>query len=493
MTRLSPDLHGLPSWVLTPDQLAVLDLLAAGWLAPLERYLPPREAARVREEGRLADGSRWFVPITLEVDAQTGAALDPGTRLVLRDLEGVPLAILSVQDVAAADDASRRALAGPLALLGRPSLADFADRRDDAASVRQRLREWRRTVLLPAWDAIPAALARTAHASASDGGGGLLIVACDEGEHLPERVRYARVRAHEATARALGPHAAVTVVSVASGMDSHARLRLAATFARACGASHLAVDPRDAPPGSPGRRALDDVLAAFALTAVEVPEPASPDWPGRDEVEARLAGQRPLPDAFLLPAAEAALRRAHPPAHRRGVTVFFTGLSGSGKSTIASRLRSRLLERGDRTVTLLDGDVVRRHLSSELGFTRAHRELNIRRIAYVAAEITKHGGIAICAPIAPYDAGRREARRLIGVHGQFVLVHVDTPLEVCERRDRKGLYARARAGLIAEFTGISDPYETPTDADLTIHTTACTPDEAVEQVLGVLRELELFQ
>ena len=164
------------------------------------------------------------------------------------------------------------------------------------------------------------------------------------------------------------------------------------------------------------------------------------------------------------------LRRSHPARARQGFTVFFTGLSGSGKSTIANVLLSKLLELGGRPVTILDGDLVRKNLSSELGFSKEHRDINIRRIGYVAAEITKHRGIAVCAPIAPYDDIRKEVRAMIAPHGGFILVHVNTSVEECEKRDRKGLYAKARAGIIKEFTGISDPYDVPTDAEVTIDT-----------------------
>ncbi|TDE40450.1 adenylyl-sulfate kinase [Nonomuraea mesophila] len=176
------------------------------------------------------------------------------------------------------------------------------------------------------------------------------------------------------------------------------------------------------------------------------------------------------------------------PPHRRGLVVFFTGLSGSGKSTIARGLRDALLELGTRTVTYLDGDVVRHLLSKGLTFSKADRDLNIRRIGFVAAEAARHGGLAICAPIAPYAATRAEVRGAVeSVGADFLLVHVATPLEECERRDRKGLYAKARAGLIPEFTGVSDPYEEPDDADLTIDTTHITIEAAVSRVLETLR------
>ncbi|MEV1242579.1 adenylyl-sulfate kinase [Nonomuraea sp. NPDC050022] len=176
------------------------------------------------------------------------------------------------------------------------------------------------------------------------------------------------------------------------------------------------------------------------------------------------------------------------PPHRRGLVVFFTGLSGSGKSTIARGLRDSLLELGSRPVTYLDGDVVRHLLSKGLTFSKDDRDLNIRRIGFVAAEAARHGGLAICAPIAPYAATREEVREMVeSVGADFLLVHVATPLEECERRDRKGLYAKARAGLIPEFTGISDPYEEPDDADLIIDTTHISIEAAVTQVLGALR------
>jgi sulfate adenylyltransferase len=169
--------------------------------------------------------------------------------------------------------------------------------------------------------------------------------------------------------------------------------------------------------------------------------------------------------------------------------VFFTGLSGSGKSTIANALLVKLLELGGRPVTLLDGDIVRKNLSSELGFSKEHRDLNILRIGYVASEITKNGGIAICAPIAPYDHTRQQVRKGIEEVGGFSLVHISTPVEVCEVRDRKGLYAKARAGIIKEFTGISDPYEEPVDAEVTIDTTDISPEEAANAIVLHLESL----
>lgn len=193
-----------------------------------------------------------------------------------------------------------------------------------------------------------------------------------------------------------------------------------------------------------------------------------------------------IPDWFTPEAVARELRRARPPRAERGFVLFLTGLSGSGKSTIARDLRDALAERGDRRVSLLDGDLVRQLLSAGLTFSRADRDLNIARIGYVAAEIARHGGIAICAPIAPFAAARARVREMVSEVGDFLLIHVATPVEVCEARDRKGLYAKARAGLIGQFTGISDPYEEPDDAELTIDTSAMSRNEATDLVLSML-------
>ena len=201
------------------------------------------------------------------------------------------------------------------------------------------------------------------------------------------------------------------------------------------------------------------------------------------ELRDRLNAGREIPPWFTYPEVVRELRRTYPPRHKQGVTIFFTGLSGSGKSTVAHVLLAKFLEMGGRPVTILDGDLVRKHLSSELGFSKAHRDINIRRIGYVASEITKNAGIAICAPIAPYDAVRKQVRQLIEPYGGFVLVHVATPLEICEQRDRKGLYAKARAGIVKEFTGISDPYEVPQDAEVVIDTTDLSPEEAAQEII----------
>jgi sulfate adenylyltransferase len=275
-----------------------------------------------------------------------------------------------------------------------------------------------------------------------------------------------------------------------------------AVVAAAYGATHLLMDERDADRG--GRPAHDDVHIQTPIPvmpggewaydrAAEVWRPLALIEPGTEqsdlaagELEDLLDRGEDVPAWYAPPGVTAELRRARPPRRERGVVVFFTGLSGSGKSTIARALRDALAERGDRTVSLLDGDLVRQLLSAGLTFSRADRDLNIARIGYVATEVARHGGIAIGAPIAPYEAARAQVRRMVSEVGDFLLIHVATPVAVCEARDRKGLYAKARAGLIDHFTGISDPYEEPRNADLTIDTSVMSRQEAVQAVLGLL-------
>jgi sulfate adenylyltransferase len=236
---------------------------------------------------------------------------------------------------------------------------------------------------------------------------------------------------------------------------------------------------------SPGDWAYDPAAEVWRPLALIEPG-AERGQLSDEELAAMLDRGDPVPSWHTPDAVARELRRARPPRHERGLVVFMTGLSGSGKSTIARDLRDELAERGDRSVSLLDGDQVRRLLSAGLTFSRADRDLNIARIGFVAAEIARHGGIAICAPIAPYAQARARVREMVTQTGDFLLVHVATPIDVCAARDRKGLYAKARAGLIDGLTGVSDPYEEPADADLVIDTSAMSRPDAVAAVLNLL-------
>jgi len=378
--------------------------------------------------GVLRDGFTADGPATLVVDPDTAARAEDGS-LELLDPEGVPVARMRVLDTY--DAGSGTGLIGPVKPLAHGEYGPFRRCHLAPADVRR---------AHPAAFAVPVRApltqddveAVTAYAAES-GRTPVLLVCTGPGGPLemsgPGLVR--------ATIAAQVPGAAVVAVTVAA---------------------------RDTSSGTD--RLLTQVAAAYA-----------------DEVLV------PAHRGGLATAVATVVDQDRPPRHRRGLVVFFTGLSGSGKSTLARVLHDALLERGDRTVTSLDGDVVRHHLSKGLGFSRADRETNIARIGWVAAEISRHGGVAICSPIAPFDATRQQVRAMVAAAGGgFVLVHVATPLQECERRDRKGLYARARAGDIPDFTGISSPYEAPQDARVVVDTTGRSVEDAVGDVLAALRE-----
>jgi sulfate adenylyltransferase len=487
---LARELAHWPSLTLDERQLQTLELLLDGSLAPIDGFMTASQWRDCDAHARLADGTFWPTPIVLEIAAPAAAPLQPGTHVALRDAEGTPLAVLHVSDRWTASDAgtaeaSAGAADAPVRLGGRVEavrrrpVADFRDLRRPAPEVA-------RDVAASAWpaavgfyiDRFPLRPAIDAARRAADAVGGGLVVLAGLGVPGPiDHRHYARVRAYRAALADGRPERQLLTLLPAALPAGPQGAALAAIVARNHGCTHV-VTAEDVRPVLE-RAGVD--AAAVGVTLLHVP--ATGDGPSDDEIERRLGSGGALPETLVLPGVARELRRLFPPRGARGLTLFFTGFSGSGKSTIANAVRARLLDRGDRRVTLLDGDLVRRHLSSELGFSRAHRDLNIRRIGFVAAEITRHGGIAICAPIAPYAATRRDVRAAVEAVGDFVLVFVDTPLEECMTRDPKGLYARARAGLIPEFTGVSDPYETPSDAEIVLRTTGVSVDDAAAAVV----------
>ena len=498
------DHAALPALALDGRQLGDLELLLSGAFAPLSGFMTSADGRAVAAGAALADGTPWPVPVTLDVPAD--AVPDSVGQILLADPETTPLAVLTITERTAAEDGRVR-LAGPVAGHRIPEHGSF-----------------RRLMMTPE------------QAGAGFGGGSVLAFATraplgskriGQLKHLAEQLG-ARVlllplvagptevvggpepliRAVLAAATQFPESPQVIPVPLASRhggaeltADSVAReVAAAAIVAAAYGATALMSDGW--PDGSqPGIRSL----AAAAPIPVLQPgdwayDPASDVWRplalieagteiedlSADQVADMLDAGAEIPSWHAPGAVIAELRHARPPRSDRGFVLFLTGLSGSGKSTIARDLRDLLAERGDRRVSLLDGDLVRSLLSAGLTFSRADRDLNIARIGYVAAEIAKHGGIAICAPIAPYAAAREQVRQMVSEVGDFLLIHVATPLEVCEARDRKGLYAKARAGLIGQFTGISDPYEEPTDAVLSIDTSVLDREQATQTIMTML-------
>ena len=481
--------RGWPSWTLSPRQLCDVELLADGTFAPLAGFLGEDDHRRVVAEMRLADGALWPDPTRLEVDEAFARDLADGAHVALRDPEGTMLAVLTVTSrFVPADVASGTVcLGGPVEVLQRPNQYDFPHLRRTAAEDRDEAHEgrWARVLGVPTWQPLLGGDVGELKRHVNTMGAHVLVLA-QVGDTPPGALdRFALTRALLAAAEAVGaPSATVRLVPLAVREDPVRQALLEAMVARAHGATHVW-----GPADGEAREALHRHADELDVAIVDRPAPRPGITVTLDDLQARLAAGEHVPDGVAPPAVLEELHRALPPRHERGFTVFFTGLSGSGKSTVANVVAARLREDGAREVTLLDGDLVRQHLSSELGFSREHRNVNVLRIGWVASEITHHGGIAVCAPIAPYDDVRRQNRAMVeATGGGFVLVHVATPLEVCEARDRKGLYAKARAGEIAEFTGISDPYEEPGDAEVVLDTTDIEPEEAAEQVLVHLRE-----
>jgi sulfate adenylyltransferase len=507
---LPAELADWPAFTLDEAQLADLELLTTGVFAPLRGFMDAGDAASVAERGLLIDGTPWPVPVTLEVPADA-IPLDAG-HVVLTDPEGSPLAVLSVAERRAVfdpgdpGDPARLRLAGPVTVLREPEHGPFRQLRRRPEEVRRELGDG--TVLAYAtWRPLNKRHIGQLRHYADQLNARLLLLPLVAGHADVVARPEALVRAVLAARQHLPAGTLVVPVPLARRpAGPSADLRAQAIVAAAYGATHLLADASEV---------LDSGLPAatkngtLALPGVPIPvisagewayDPRSEVWrplaliePGAErgeltdsELGALLDSGAEVPGWFAPPSVAQELRRARPPRAERGLAIFFTGLSGSGKSTIARGLAEALVERGDRTVSLLDGDHVRQLLSAGLTFSRADRDLNIARIGYVAAEVARHGGIAICAPIAPYAQARAAARKLVTEVGDFLLIYVSTPVEVCEARDRKGLYAKARAGLIKGFTGVSDPYEEPRDADLVLDTSAMTRDEAVSMVLKLL-------
>jgi sulfate adenylyltransferase len=528
-----------PSWTLTPRQLCDVEMLMSGAFSPLRGFMTQVEHATVCDTMRLPDGNLWPIPITLDLTEEAAAPLSAGSKLALRDVEGVMIGVLTVEDLWEHDrehdaqtvygttDQSHPGVAhlfqrtnnvsvgGRVEGVNRPAHYDFPTLRQTPAELREEMTKlgWRNAVAFQTRNPMHRAHFEITLRAARERAANLLIHPVVGMTKPGDLDHYTRVRCYQKLLRHYPKKTAyLSLLPLAMRMAGPREAVWHAIIRKNHGCTHFIVGRDHAGPGNDaqgkpfyGPYDAQELLSAHqdelgidmvpfqAMVYVEdraTYEPVDQVEPGTrtldisgTELRRRLAQGVDIPEWFTFPEVAEELRRTHPPRAKQGFTVFFTGLSGAGKSTIARALQIKLLEMGGRPVTLLDGDIVRTNLSSELGFSKEHRDLNIKRIGFVASEITKNGGIAICAPIAPYHSVRREVRELIEPLGGYILAFVATPLEVCEQRDRKGLYAKARAGILKGFTGISDPYEEPEDADLVIDTEAYSPDEAAQQVI----------
>jgi sulfate adenylyltransferase len=487
-------LRDAPTYTPRTGELADLELLLTGAYAPLTGFMSRPDLVSLSRRGRLHDGTPWPVPVTLQVPTALtdGLVLDDPLRraLVLTDGESAPVAAMDVTDVWPVRDGIA-GVGGAVRRLGDGGRGPFQRLRRNPEEVRGLLPPGRVLGVFADRPLHRPQLAQIAHAARTLGAHLLVLIPAGE-ESIGGLPAESLVRSVFA-ARDRMPPATLVAVPLAHRQDEISDALLRARVAAAYGVTHLL--------------STEGMLSGAGLRVL-VPRELAYDnrdgqWRWREDIpprNRRLALRQeeiedlldrgfPLPEWHTPPAVAKELARARPPRRHRGLVVFLTGLSGSGKSTIARGLADLLREGGDRTLTLLDGDVVRRELSAGLGFSKADRDANVRRIAWVAAEIARHRGVAICCPIAPYAAARATAREMAHAAGAgFLLIHVATPLEMCELRDRKGLYARARAGLLTGMTGVDDPYEKPTDADLVVDTTDLTVEEAVQRVMEHLTE-----
>lgn len=546
-SSLKTESETFSSVTLTQRQICDLELLMNGGYSPLKGFMTQREYDSVLQNSRLPNGLLWSIPITLDVSDDLASKLRSKDKLALRDNEGFMLAVMSVDDVWRADkrgeadavygttsethagvrylyDQTRNTyVGGTIEGIQLPAHYDFEKLRHTPEELRQLFDKlgWHRIVAFNTSKPMHR-LHRDITLHAAKNAQANILLQPAVGMTKPGDLHYyARVHCYQAIRKYYPPNLMMlSLLPIAVRMAGPREALLNAMVRQNYGCSHIIIGPEHAAPpdiraGGPryyptyaAQELVDRHRAELAIHMVPIKEmryePEGDQFlpgemlqrDGKKSVEFvekdlyhHLTHNEQIPAWISFPDVIAELRKVYPARNQQGITLFFTGLSGAGKSTIAKIMYAKFIEQGDRPVTLLDGDIVRQNLSSELGFSKEHRDLNIKRIGFVASEITKNGGVAICAPIAPYAATRQSVRELIEQHGAFIEIYLATPLEVCESRDRKGLYAKARKGLIPEFTGISDPYESPGNPEIRIDTTDLSPIQAAQEIsLYLLRE-----
>ncbi len=533
--------NDLSSVQLSPRSLCDLELLATGAFSPLDRFMSRADYEHVLEEMRLASGAVFPIPVTLPVEPSPAIRLDQ--EIALRDQKNEVLAVMTIEEIYEWDrvEVSQEVfgtrdlrhplvaemhrwgqlnISGRLRVLQLPRHYDFQELRLTPAQTRARLESlgYQNVVAFQTRNSLHRVHEELTKRGAHEVGG-VLFLHPVVGMTKPGDVdQYTRVRTYKTLAeRYYDPgRVLLALLPLAMRLAGPREAVWYALIRRNYGANYLIVGRDHASPGADSRGRpfygpydAQELIERFReeLSVKMVPFRELvylPDEERYEEIskipahartasisgtevrEEYLNNGKPLPAWFTRPEVAAILSEAYPPRHRQGVCIWFTGLSGSGKSTTAEVLTVLLLEHG-RQVTVLDGDVVRTHLSKGLGFSKQDRDTNIRRIGFVAAEIVRHGGTVVCAAVSPYRATRDEVRNMVG-KDHFVEVFVDTPLEVCEERDTKGMYARARRGEIKGFTGIDDPYEEPTAPEVTLSTTDCLLEENARKIIGYLAE-----
>lgn len=529
----------LPDIALNERQLCDFELIATGALSPLEGFMTRSDYESVLDRMRLQNDLLWPVPICLDISETSARSLEAGQSAAIRDPEGYLLAIMHIEDLWPVDKSKEAQLVfgtedpnhpgvnylvnmvrevyvgGRLEVVSLPLHFDFKQMRMSPGEVREVYKKlgWQRVVGFQTGHPIHRPQFEMTITAMRQAKANLLILPVTGLNRPGDFDHYTRVRCYRKVAQHYPPDSYIlNLLPLAMRMAGPRDALLHTIIAKNFGCTHFIVGhghatPAPAPGGEPyygddqPRKTAEDFSKELEIAIIPFKQmvyvPFEDEFriaddvsPGTEtlslsgtDIRKRVIAGKKIPSWATFDEVVFELQKAYPPPRKQGFTVFLTGLSGAGKSTIANVLYSRFLEIGDRPVTLLDGDIVRHNLSSELKFTKEHRDINVRRIGFVASEITKNRGIAICAPIAPYHNTRAEIRRVIESYGGFVEVHVATPLDVCEQRDRKGMYAKARAGLIKGFTGVDDPYEVPENPEVKINTSDLTPDEAAQEIL----------
>ena len=524
---------------LTERQLCDLELLLTGGFSPLKGFMKKKDYESVCNSMRLTKGTLWPIPISFDVSEDIVKNLSLGDMIALRDQEGFMVAALHVEEVWKPDQLAESEaiyqttnndhpgvdylinktnpwyIGGKIEGIQIPEHFDFRDLRLTPIDLRNNFSRlgWKNVIAFQTRNPMHRGHYELTMRAIKEIRANLLIHPV-VGLTKPGDVdHYTRVRCYQALLSHYPKGTAMlSLLPLAMRMAGPREALMHAIIRNNFGCTHFIVGRDHAGPGNDsvkkpfygpydaqelinqhedelGIKMVPFKMMVYVedldryLPTDEVPDGMRILSISGTELRRRLSEGSSIPNWYTFQEVAAQMIRTYPPRNRQGFTVFFTGLSGAGKSTSAKALLVRLLEMGGRPVTLLDGDIVRKNLSSELGFSKEHRDINIRRIGFVSSEITKNGGIAICAPIAPYDTVRKQLKQMISPLGGFILVYVATPLEVCEKRDRKGLYAKARAGIIKNFTGISDPYEAPNDAEVVIDTTDMTPEESAQHII----------
>jgi len=532
----------LPDISLSDRQLGDLELLATGAFSPLDGFMTRSDYESVLDRMRLQSGLLWPIPVCLSVSDTQARTLEAGQSVTLRDSEGFLLAIIHMEDMWPVDrekeamqvygttDRSHQGvehlfntegdhyIGGKIEVLSLPLHFDFKQLRMTPLEIRNLYRKlgWQRVVGFQTRNPIQRPQFEMTVAAMRQARAKLLLLPVTGMTKPGDFDHYTRVRCYRAVTRHYPPDSfMLNLLPLSMRLSGPKDALLHTIIAKNYGCTHFVIGRDHASPGADAggnpfykrdaaQRLTEEYSREVGMTIVPFEElvylPFEDEYRSQDrvpegaqyisfsssDIRERIRTGRRIPEWATFPEVVAELKKAYPSPDKQGFTVFLTGLPGAGKSTIAKVIYARFLEMGDRPVTLLDGDIVRQNLSSQLSFSKEHRDINVRRIGFVASEITKNRGIAICAPIAPYDATRAEIRRTIETHGGFIEVHVSTPLKICEKRDRKGMYAKARAGLIKGFTGVDDPYESPESPEVIINTTDLTPDEAAQEILLLL-------